>query len=177
MDNHNHTNRSDASHTTSASRTISTHSPKKPKGKFRLFIIFLGVVILAILLLLIGSISIRQYISTLEPCGQDVVASYNHAIKSTESFASELSTLAAQVEAKPNYNKSITCVFIVYRHYAYVQDVDKTRQLFEQFKKLQSHGKKVDSNIIDPETLEQMEEYTKSLEHNRNTGDRSDGTG
>jgi hypothetical protein len=81
------------------------------------------------------------------------------------------------VESKKGYAKDITCAFIVYQHYAYTQNVEKSRQLFDVINALHKKGKRIDAKVLDQKTVEQMEMHVKSLEHNRDLGDKSDGSG
>lgn len=110
-------------------------------------------------------------------CGQKDIERHNQAIKSTDNFANNVKAVALEVESKKGYTKDVTCVFIVYQHYSYAQDVDKSRQLLEIIKTLEKQGKRIDKRMVGIRTIEQMEMYVKSLEHNRDIGDKADGSG
>ena len=147
-----------------------------PRKSALLLIVILALAIISIVLLL-DILVFRPDKYGGQVCGPAIVSEHNQVIKSTINFSKNLSEFSNKIESKPGFNKDITCVFIVYKNYAYRQDVDKTRFYLEQYKMLNHYGKKVNASIIDQKTLFQMEEYTKSLEHNRNIGDRSDGSG
>ncbi len=109
MDNHNHTNRSDASHITSTARTIDTNSPQKPlmpkRGKQ-------GLKIFVVVLLLAGLVAGGVYLFTQRKSNQKNTLSnksvYDEAIKSYNSFpgVSNLSTedrAKLDAEIQPQY--------------------------------------------------------------------------
>lgn len=110
-------------------------------------------------------------------CGQRVIDRHNKAIKSGNNFAKEVKATALAVESKKNYTQDITCVYIVYQHYSYIQDVGRSRQLLETIKTLEKKGDRIDKKVVGIRTVEQMEMYIKSLEHNRDIGEMSDGSG
>ena len=110
-------------------------------------------------------------------CGDKIIDQHNQAIRSTENFADNVKKVAKSVEGKAGYKNDITCVYIVFQHYSYAQDVTKSRELFDTMKTLQQKGKRIDAKVLDQQSFEQMEMYVKSLEHNRDIGDKSDGSG
>lgn len=137
-----------------------------------------AIVIMLILLglLLLFSNDIKNFVSG-NICDNSVANRYNLANRSTDNFAGNIKAIAQEVESKYGYSKDITCVYIVYRHYAYIQDVDRSRQLLELIKSLHHKGRRIDSAVLDQQPIEAMEMYVKSLEHNRGIGDESDGSG
>lgn len=141
-------------------------------------LMLLAVVVVAALLVLawLRRTDITDFVSG-NSCDRSVIDKHNKAVRSVDNFANSLKTSSLEVESKPGYTENITCVYIVYEHYAYLQDVNKTRELLNTFKALQQKGDKIDKRILDQKTYEQMEMYVKSLEHNRDIGDKSDGSG
>lgn len=110
-------------------------------------------------------------------CDQSIIDRHNQAIKSIDNFANNVKAVALDVESKKGYATDITCVFIVYQHYAYVQDVERSRQLLDIMKRLEQEGHSIDTNIVGRRTIQEMEVYVKGLEHNRDIGDKANGSG
>ncbi len=110
-------------------------------------------------------------------CDQTVIDRHNQAIKSTDDFANNVKAIALEVETKKGYTQDINCVYIVYEHYAYVQDIDRSRQLLDIMKSLEQKGRSIDASVVGRRTIQEMEVYVKSLEHNRDIGDKADGSG
>lgn len=157
-----------------------SHPKKKRAGaqitkkKFTPLTVLGLIAVLLMFLLVINRTRIANFVDG-ERCGEAIIVRYNNA--SGDSYTKELEEVAKDVESTAGYSRDITCNYIVYLHYANVRDVDKSRQLLETMKILKQQGKNIDAKILNQKSFEDMELFVKKLEHNRDIGDKSDGSG
>lgn len=113
----------------------------------------------------------------LSVCGEQEIDDYNQATLRVDDYANNIKSLAKKIQTKRNHTKDMTCVYIVYQHYSYIQDANTSRELLETLKNLEQKGKHVNPKILSPKSIKEIEAHVKSLEYNRDLGDRADGSG
>jgi hypothetical protein len=165
---------------------VATPKPARFKGKLtlsrvskkKLVILVVGVIIVALMAWIFTAkrTQVTNYV-TGKRCDETVITKYNNANRSIDNYAKEVEAVVKEVESKSGYAKDISCVYIVYTHYSHKQDASRSRELLETMKTLKQKGKSIDAKILDQKSFEDMEMYVKSLEHNRDIGDKRDGSG
>lgn len=157
------------------SQSFSQVTPKK-RSLPRVLIVF----VVAMLLIVAGATVVSRYSSSSALCSEDVIQQYNTAATTTHednAYGIAIKDVANKVEAKSDFSKDATCTFIVFQHYAHIEDAQKSRDLLERMKELHKEDSTVSEDIVDYRSIEFMESVVVGIEHNQKLGDKLDGAG
>lgn len=159
-------------------------SPNKDRKILKLFLI---VSIFFIIIVIIGIIFDRLSITIKNQnqkvilhsivCNDEIINQYNDLIQSNnyKDYGNNFKIITDKIEALPDHNDDPNCSFILYYYYFYKLDATKSRQYADQLKKQSDSGDYISGKIINPNSVQRIQDYVKSLEGGDNNGSGGNG--
>lgn len=136
-----------------------------------------AVVIVAIVLIagtVFGLLVLRK-----PPCGGAILEEYLQALDTpvADEFDKKIKQVTEKIKSNPEYQEDITCAYMAYTYHAYKLDPEDMREHLEIIKRLYANGDRVDKKILNQKSIDEMEQFVRSLEASRDLGDKADGNG